>query len=236
MDRALFGGLDGVMGTRTMIALETRTLQRLCKEPPVAPNHPVWSLVDDEDITEAAQGHAPAVDRLLKRKRPPGLSLEDLRKARRAAEEIGRLGEALVDSYLRKSLAAGDITKFLWASDINAIEPYDFLVEREGAREKLEVKTTTGGFDREFHLPLSELREMVYGDSPYRIARVYDASEEGAKMRTSQDLRKYGKTILGAFAALPAGVTPIGVTIVPDHAMFGDEVVLPAPTGDEEWS
>ena len=233
-DRALFEGLADVLGARRMISLEAHTLRQICEQTLVPPLHPVWILVDDEDLTEAAQGHAPAVDRLLRRPRRPKLSREDLRRARRAAEEIGRFGEALVDSYLRKSLAAAEIASFLWASDINAIEPYDFLIKHKRTREKLEVKTTTGGFSRELHLPLSELREMVYGDSPYRIARVYDASETGAKMRISQELQKYGESITRAFAALPAGVTPDGVTIVPDQTMFGDEIVLPVPAGDDE--
>lgn len=188
----------------------------------------------EEDIAEAAAGQALALDRLRSRPRPAMLSLEDLRKARRAAEEIGRLGEALVDFDLRKRRAAGEIADYVWASDINAIEPYDFRVERAGSREKLEVKSTSGPFGREFHLPLGELREMAHGDAPYRIARIYDASEDGAKMRLSHGLREYGQSIIGAFAALPPGVTPNGVTIVPDETMFGEEAVLAAPAGDED--
>lgn len=234
VDRALFEGMEAALGPRRMMALEADALRRLCEEPPVPPSHPVWLLVGDEDVAEAAAGQAPALDRLRTRPRPATLSLEDLRKARRAAEEIGRLGEALVDFDLRQKRMAGEIADYVWASDINAIEPYDFRVERAGSREKLEVKTTAGPFGREFHLPLGELREMAHGDSPYRIARVYDASEDGAKMRLSHGLREYGQSIIGAFAALPPGVTPNGVTIVPDETMFGDETVLAAPTGDED--
>ena len=233
-DRALFDGLNGVLGTRRMIALEADILRRLCEKPPVPPSHPVWLLVGDEDVAEAAMGQASAVKRLLGRPRPATLSLEDLRKARRAAEEIGKLGEVLVDYHLRSSLAVAEITDYVWASDINAIEPYDFRVERDGHEEKLEVKTTAGGFGREFYLPLSELREMAHGDSPYRIARVYDASEDGAKMRVSLEFRDFGHSIIEAFAALPAGVIPNSVTIVPDDKMFGDEIILTAPTVDEE--
>ncbi len=233
-DWALFQGLESVLSTRRMMALEAGILRQLCEKPPVPPSHPVWLLVRDEDLAEAAAGQASAVDRLLRRPRPARLSLEDLRKARRVAEEIGRFGETLVDFHLRKGLAAKEITDYVWASDINAIEPYDFRIERDGSREKLEVKTTAGAFGRELHLPLSELREMTHGDSPYRIARVYDATGDGAKMRISYGLREYGHSIIGAFAALPAGVTPNGVTIVPDQTMFGDEIVLAAPARDEE--
>ena len=233
-DRVVFEGLEGILGNRRMMALETHVLRQLCEESPVPPLHPVWLLVGRDDITEAALGHASAVERLLSRPRRTRLSLEDLRKARRAAEEIGRYGEALVDIWLRRQVEAEEISDSVWASDINAIEPYDFLIERDGAREKLEVKTTTGGFGREFHLPLSELREMVHGDSPYRILRVYDMSKEGARMRISEHLGEYGRSIIEAFAALPVGVTPNGVTIVPDETTFGNEIILASATADEE--
>ena len=232
-DQSLFEELDGVLGDRRMIALDADTLRDLCEKPPITSSHPVWLLVRNEDIVEAAVGHAAAVDRLLKRSRPARLSIEDLRKARRAAEEVGRLGEALVDCHLRASLAAKEITDYVWASDVNAIEPYDFRVERDGSWEKLEVKTTGGAFDRELHLPLSELREMAHGDLPYRIVRVYEASKDGAKTRVSDDLREWGRSILSAFEALPSGVTPSGVTVAPEGTMFGGEVILGALTEGE---
>ena len=159
--------------------------------------------------------------------------VEDLRKARRAAEEVGRLGEALVDCHLRAKLAANEITDYVRASDVNAIEPYDFSIQRGGSLERLEVKTTGRAFDRELHLPLSELREMAHGDVPYRIIRVYGASNDGAKARLSVDLQEWGRTILGGFDTLPSGVTLSGVTVTPEEAMFGDEIVLAALVADE---
>ena len=53
-------------------------------------------------------------------------------------------------------------------------------------------------------------------------------------MRISEDFRAFAHSILGAFSDLPTGVTPNGVTIVPDHAMFGDEIVLFGPSDDED--
>ncbi len=182
--------------------------------------------LSEEDIVEAAMGQASAVDRLLRRPRPTKFSLEDFREARLKAEEIGRLGEALVDLYLRQRLKKKKITDYVWASDINAIEPYDFRVKCGGSWKNLEVKTTTGDFTREFHLSYGELCEMVRGDLPYRIVRVYEASGDGAKMRISRELREYGCSIIEVFKALPDGVTPNGVTIVPDETMFGDETSL----------
>ena len=96
-DEALYSGLDKYLSDRRMMALESVSLREMCRAIPVPESHPVWLLVSEEDVAEAALGQAPAVDRLLSRPRLTRLSLEDLRKARRAAEEIGRLGEELVD-------------------------------------------------------------------------------------------------------------------------------------------
>ena len=233
-DQGLYGGLNDLLSDRRMIALGSDTLRELCHGVPVPESHPVWLMVSEEDVTEAALGQAPAVDRLLNRPRLASVTLEGLRKARRAAEEIGRLGEELIDVHLRERLAAKEIADYEWVSDINAIAPYDFQVQRDGYWEKLEVKTTGGNFSREFHLPLSELREMVHGGEVYRIARVYQAAHDGEKMRVSQELQAYGQSIIDAFATLPDGVTPNGVTIVPDELMFGDEINLTAPSEEED--
>ena len=232
-DRVLYEGLNGVLGDHRMMALDADALRDLCEKRAIVTSHPVWLLLGNEDIVEAAAGHVSAIDRLLKRSKTARLSIEHLRKARRAAEEIGRLGEALVDCYLRETVVAQEITEYTWASDLNAIEPYDFSIQRGKSRERLEVKTTGRGFDRELHLPLSELREMAYGDVPYRIMRVYEASKDGAKARLSVDLREWGRTILAGFDTLPPGVTLSGVTVTPEETMFGGEIVLSALVADD---
>ena len=233
-DQILFGGLDNILGGHRMMALESTTLGELCERLGVPQSHPVWLVISDEDLAEAAIGQAPAVDRLLKRPRSASLSLDELRMARRVAEDIGRLGEELVDFHLSELVAEGQMTNYEWVSEVNAIAPYDFGVERTGSWERLEIKTTTGDFSREFYLSLNELREMAHGVEAYYIGRVYQASQEGAKLRYSQPLRAYGQSILGAFSSLPQGVTPNGVTIRPDEAMFGEELHLTAPVDQEE--
>ncbi len=233
-DQTLFSGLDDVLSTRSMIALETNTLGELCDRLNVPQSHPVWLLIDDNDLAEAAMGQAPAVGRLLTRPRSVSVSQDDLRAARRAAEETGRLGEELIDYHLSERLEAGEIADYVWVSDVNAISPYDFHIRETGSWEKLEVKTTTGDFSREFYVSLNELREMAHGEEEYFIGRVYEASLERAKMRYSHALRTYGQSILGAFSSLPSGVTPNGVTIRPDETIFGEEIDIIAPVDQEE--
>ena len=233
-DQTLFRGLDDVLVTGSMMAVESKALGELCDRLGVPQSHPVWLLVSNEDLAEAAMGQAPAVDRLLTRPRSASLSQDDLRAARRAAEEIGRLGEELVDYHLGERLATGEIADYVWVSDINAIAPYDFRIRGTGPWEKLEIKTTAGDFSREFYVSLNELREMVHGEGEYFIGRAYEASQEGAKLRYSQELRAYGQSILDAFSSLPPGVTPNGVTIRPDEAMFGEEINLAEPVDHAE--
>ena len=233
-DKPLFEELDNVLGTRRMMALDSDALRKLCERLPVSSTHSVRLLVVDEDFVEAGAGLAPAVDRLLNRPRPARLSLGDLREGRRIAEEIGQLGEALVDFHLKGRLDMGEIEDYEWASDFNAISPYDFRIRRSGTWEKLEIKTTTENFGREYHLPRSELKDMVCGSETYRIGRVYEATPDGAKMRISGDLRDLGQTILTASLAFPDGVTLNDVTITPDEARFGTEIVLAVPDDDED--
>ena len=233
-DQTLFRGLDDILGSQRMIALEDQTLGELCRRLAVPQSHPVWFLVSDEDLTEAAVDQAPAVERILKQPRFARLSLSELEAARRAAQETGRLGEELVEIHLRGRLAAGEIENYEWTSDLNAISPYDFRIEKAGSWEKLEIKTTRADFGREYYLSVNELREMVYGGGAYSIGRVYHASPMGAKLRYSKQVRVYGETILNALSSLPAGVTANAVTIQPDEAMFEEEIDLTPPADHEE--
>ena len=232
-DKPLFLELDGLLGSHRMLSLNADDLRELCYRSSVSNTHPVWSLLTDVDFVEAGAGMALAISRLLKQPRHVRLSREALRKARQVAEEIGRFGEELVDFHLKRRMDAGEIANYEWVSDSNAIAPYDFRVRCDGTWEKLEIKTTSGSFDRDYHLPLSELRDMAHGGETYRIGRVYEATPNGAKLRISKDLQELGQTILEACFKFPPGIALDGVTIAPDDATFGPEIFLPLPNDDE---
>lgn len=231
-DTALHKSLSAILGERGMISLNVSDLRTACDDARCPSEHPLVGLILGEDLIDLAAGDASATERLLRRRSTLRLSLDDLRKARERAEEIGQLGEALVDVYLKKQKDSGKIAKYLWASEVNAISPFDFMVFKESSTEKLEVKTTSGDFGRNFHVPLSELKEMARGDVPYQIARVYNASFDGAQIRISEDLRSLGTKILNAFGKLPSGVIPDEVTVKPNDDLFGKEFALEPP--DEE--
>lgn len=231
-DRALLDALDERLGGKSMRELDEEVLREACRDHP--PEHPVWLLLVDDDVEGASLGHAPAVSRLLTRPTTRTLSLEELRRARRSAEEIGQLGERLVDNHLDRQRTAGVVEDYEWTSRINAISPWDFRVRRSGTWEKLEVKTTVRGFACEYHLPLSELREAAHGEASFRIGRVYFATRPDARMRVSRPLRSFAESIFRVFEALPEGVTPDAVTVVPDDRMFEEEIVLAEPAADQE--
>ena len=233
-DEPLVGELSNILGRQRMISLEPDTLRSLCERLSVSDSHPVWQLVMDDDFIEAGAGIATAVERVLVRSRGATHSLHDLHKARQAAEHIGRFGEELVDTYLQSGMIANEITDYEWVSDKNAIAPHDFRVLRDKKWEKLEVKSTTGSFSREYHLPRSELRDMASGNEPYRIGRVYECNEDGAKMRISRNLQLFGETVLEACRALPPGVAMDAVTVTPDDAVFGSEITLSLPDDKED--
>lgn len=231
-DGSLLDRLGERLGGKSMWELEEEVLREACRDHP--PEHPVWLLLADDDVEGASLGLAPAVRRLLTRPATRSLSLEELRRARRSAEEIGQLGEGLVDNYLDRQRTAGVVEEYEWTSRINAISPWDFRVRRSGTWEKLEVKTTARDFAREYHLPLSELREAAHYEGSFRIGRVYFATRSDARMRMSKPLRSFAESILRVFKALPEGVTPDGVTVVPDDGVFEEEIVLSGTSDDEE--
>lgn len=232
LDEELFDELAAVLGDkRSMVALESGLLDKLCHRCDVSVSHPIWQMVDDEDVAEAAMGQAPALDRLRYKQR--SLTLDQLLKARTAATEIGRLGEELVDAYLTKLRNDGAVDEYEWVSDVNAIAPYDFRIKHGETWYRLEVKTTKSAFEREYHLSLNELHEMAFGDEEYRIGRVYRASMEGATMRVSTPRREDGKMIVDALSGLPNGVMADGVTIRPHSGDFEEAVDLTPPPDQE---
>ena len=231
-DKALFSMLNGVLRAHSMIAIERRALEDQCKKNQISRKHPIWSVIDYEDLAEAAAGQAPATARLQKSPTHRSRTPDEFREARESWERTGRQGEELVDSYLRQQVDSGTMTDYRWVANMNAISPHDFMVKRAVTWEKLEIKTTSGGFNREFHLPLSELRDMAYGVEEYRIGRVYDLSDAGAKLRVSKKLRQFGRSIL-ATVNFPRGVTLNGVTIRPYSRDYAEEIELAASSDHE---
>jgi hypothetical protein len=215
-------------GRQSMKALSVADVQAIAEEGNVVADHFLRVLVIDNDLIDAANGIDLAVQRFLTRVgRQARVDKETLQRARAQGEATGDLGESLVDIYLLANRDSGVLASYLWLARINAISPMDFeATDTNGVTESIEVKTTSGEFDRPFHVSLSELREAVTGSRTYRIYRVYGADSKGARLRVSNDLRPLARTILELFERLPAGVAPDGVTIAPSLLSFGKVIRL----------
>jgi hypothetical protein len=237
-DATLHGALGqfGLSGRDSMRALEEDEIARIIAQIQLPENHPLASFVLTDELQEAAIGSSAAAERLMRRAHAPAVSMEALRRARDQAEEIGRLGEELVAVYLDQLLRAGGLSAFEWVSEINAVAPLDFRISPTGAAaERLDVKTTTGPFERPFHVSFAELKEMAKeSEGPYRIYRVYEADESGAKLRISDDLRNFAKAVIGALAVLPPGTAVDAISVDPTGLPFGSAIALaPSDEGDD---
>ena len=102
-----------------------------------------------------------------------------------------------------------------------------------GSLERLDVKTTRGAFDRPLHISLAELKEMAAdSQADYRLYRVFDADDFGAKLRISADLKEFARSIVGALSALPAGTVVDAISVDPLRIPFGHPIAL-TPSDDE---
>jgi len=97
----------------------------------------------------------------------------------------------------------------------------------------LDVKATSGGFERNIHISLPELLAMRDSAEPYYIYRVYEVGEGAAKLRISKEMRLIADAILKVLLALPAGVSSDGVSVSPSILSCGAEVNLVMPDAAE---
>lgn len=131
-----------------------------------------------------------------------------------------------MNAYFEKLNSEMRIAKFQWESQDNAVCPYDFWYEQDGSRSYLDVKATSGGFERNIHVSLPELQTMRDSPEPYYIYRVYEVGDGTAKLRISQEMRTVADGILQVLVGLPAGVSSDGVSISPLTLGCGAEVKL----------
>jgi hypothetical protein len=93
----------------------------------------------------------------------------------------------------------------------------------------LDVKATSGGFERNVHISLPELLAMRDFKEPYFIYRLYEVGEGTAKLRISQEMRTIAEAILKVLLGLPAGVSSDGVSLSPSMLGCSAEVSLAMP-------
>jgi hypothetical protein len=233
-DKAVLAALAPFLGARSMVPLEPNELLKITS---AHPEHPVSAILTPEsftaDLEEAAFGNVEAATRLWLQSGPRKVSAADLAKSRTRAEEIGLAGEEVIQRWLLKEQASGAVADVEWSARANAVSPYDFTYNQDGAPVLVDVKTTTGAFERSFHLSFAELRTAATASSPYLIFRLYGLNDQGALLRRSLDISSFAAGVLKQLDALPHTVTPDSFTIDPAALDWLPPVLLQVQSDDD---
>ena len=218
-----------------MIAIELPQLRTIVHLSGTPEPHPVFELLLDAAIEDAAHGGIEGVQKLWTRNSGRRMTRSELERARQRAADVGRMGEALMNGHFAAERTAGRIEEYEWTTNDNAIAPYDFSV-RSGERRKIEVKSTCGDFGQIMHISMAELIEMQ-GDVPYDLYRMYALDEHTSKLRICPDMKQFADGVLQHLNALPRGVSCDSISVRPDSIAFGPEIVITVvPPEDEPFT
>lgn len=235
-DLALHTVLNQALGTESMLAVPSADLPRLIAQAAPPQAHPIYGLVLDAEIEDAVAGGSIAEERIVSRPNRRPISWAELLRARENNSRLGRLGEQFVNDYLSQLKSSGQIANYDWASDVDALSPFDFRVSPIGESSTVaDVKTTRNGFDAPIFVSYNELKIMA--DEPYALYRVFDIEGDTAQLCIATNLQEFAKGVLAIFSQLPEGVLPDGISLAPSKMSFGSPVQLrltQEPEGDEQ--
>lgn len=225
-DHQLYEAFRDYISDRSMVETSYPEIEELIAKAAPPEEHPIYELLLEADLEDAAEGGAEGLKRVYSRPAGRRLSKIELANAVRRVEEIGQIGEEFVNAYLERLKSSGQISEFQWVSTENAVAPFDFWYEESGNRILLDVKATTGDFERNLHVSLPELQIMQDTTNRYLIFRVYSIVGNTAKLRISGELSKLSTAILAILAGLPKGINADGVSLAPNLLDFGAEIDL----------
>lgn len=211
----------------SMAAVTVADLANALQLVQVPDDHPIHHLLVDAALEDAVLGGANGIERLFRRRQARRVSRSELAQARQRAGDIGYQGETFVQAHLEQAVDSGDLAAFLWVADQNAVAPYDFeLTANNGQTSRIDVKATTGGFERTLHISLAELHLMNEEGTPYRLYRLYDMDETGGTLRVSEPMAAFAKVLIDSLAGLPAGISPDGFSLDPSLLAFGSPIQI----------
>lgn len=232
-DARLHAGIEH-SGVGSMQAIDLAALRLIVHASGTPESHPVYELLLDAAIEDAAQSGLEGTRRILGRSTGRRLTRSELERARQRADDVGRAGEELIDGYFALQHASGGIEGYAWISAENAIAPYDFTLKPAGqVNGKIEVKSTNADFTQVLHLSVAQVIEMRDSSEPYHIYRVYELDERKAKLRIATNVKAFAEQVLDRFAGLPPGVTADGISVRPDVLPFAPELVIELPDAIE---
>jgi hypothetical protein len=139
----------------------------------------------------------------------------DWEKLKQEAAETGAKGEEFVNHYFQQKIAHHEICQFEWISKIYENAPADFRITLSGhEKEWAEVKSTHGPFQRPFFMSWYELLEAAK-DRKYAIYRIYEISEDTAKLRILPNFNVIAKRTIAVLKRLPSKITLDSLIINP---------------------
>jgi hypothetical protein len=184
-------------------------------------DHPIRDWLDKDLLEELGLGDSEATQRLLIKRKSRGVSAAELKKAKAGAEAVGRLGEELLHYHL-EALVGLEIGSCDWVADVNAISPFDFLINcLDSTCRHIDAKSTAGPFSNPVHLSLSEIQHAVASGVPYDLYRLFNVHESGATLRVARDVAAKLKPVLDCLKSLPNGVKVDSLSFNPDYFGFG---------------
>jgi hypothetical protein len=225
-DAGLHAQLDGFLAQRSMATISVSELRAMVDATAPSDEHPIHRLSLEAELEDAALGGVKATRSLLRRPSMRKMTQEDLRRARQAADDVGRAGEEFVYAHLLSEVQRGRVRDFEWVSRENAIAPYDFrkrIGEGDGVGVPVEVKSTSHGFDRPIHFSANELLAMAE-DERYEIYRVFELGPTSAKLRVGRGATALAREVLEVLGRLPGAVAADSMSIEPS-ALRWDAVV-----------
>ncbi|WP_445502541.1 hypothetical protein [Microvirga sp. G4-2] len=236
-DAALHTALAALFGNKSMIAVSSGDIAAAAATANAPDGHPIYVAAADPEmdaaLEDAAQGGEAGTTKLLKNKKGKKVSPAEFAKSKAKTELTGQDGEGLVNAYLASLLASGKINSYTWASSENAISPFDFEINEAGTKTLIDAKATGGDFTNPIHLSLAEIVEAA-GETPYRIYRVFDLSENGGKLRISDDIRPLAQTLKDTHEKhIPKGVRVDSFSIAISALTWGPELYVERPDGEE---
>lgn len=237
-DVALYAQLSTLFTNRSMIAVTSAQIAAAAGAASIPETHPVMIAAADPEmeaaLEDAAQGGSEGTGKLLKNKGGRKVSKADLTKAKVKGELTGQYGEGLLNGHLAALRAAGQLQSYTWSSEENAVSPFDFdVTDVAGQRTLIDAKATTGPFENAIHISLAEIVEAA-GPTPYRIYRLYELNEDGAKLRISDEIGPLAQKLkLLHETHMPASIRVDGFSVGAAALKWGpEEVILHQEEGD----
>lgn len=206
--------------TDSMKVLFDEQIAELVETANPSTDHPIREWLDTELLEDLGNGDPKAAEVLNKRRPGRGISPSDFKAAKDAAERIGELGEELLDQFFQTEGWPG-LSVHKWTAQVNAISPYDFLLNFGAASERhADAKSTSGDFSNRVHLSIAEIHHAVNSGIPYDIFRLYNVKETSALLRVARDIKLQLVPVLAALTAVPKGANVDSLSFDPSFFEF----------------